>query len=151
MTQSSQEARLDVLRLIAVSVVGALLSAALVACGGGDPPPPVCGSIDDLEQSWSHLQSVDLSNATDDIKATIDSLKSAVGDVKADLAQVVDDAGEQFADEITQVKSAAEQLETQAKAAEGDASADNLAALGTAVRTFSTNMQNLVSAVANAC
>ena len=133
-------------------MVGALLSTALVACGGaGDAPPPVCGSIDDLQQSWSHLQSVDLSKAADDIKGTIDSLKSAVGDVKADLAQVVDDAGNQFAPEITQVKTAAQQLETQAKAVEGDSTADNLAALGTAVRDFSTKMQSLVSAVGDTC
>jgi hypothetical protein len=150
MTERFRTATIDVRKLMATTFAGILLGAALVACSSEDPPD-VCASIDDLQQSWSHLQSVDLSNATDDIKATIESLKSAVGDVKADLAQVVDDAGDQFAPEITQVKTAAQQLETQAKAVEGDASADNLAALGTAVRSFSTNMQNLVSRVADAC
>jgi hypothetical protein len=150
MTERFRTATIEVRQRLAITCVGVLVGAALVACSGEDPPA-VCGSIDNLQKSWSQLQSVDLSNATDDLQGTINSLKSAVSDVKTDLAQVVDDAGDQFAPEITQVKSAAAQLETQAKAAEGDLSTDNLAALGTAVRTFSTNMQSLVSAVGNAC
>jgi hypothetical protein len=119
-------------------------STALVACG--EDTPAVCGSAEQLQSSFDDLKDIDVAAA-----GGLDEFKSQFETVDGDLDQLTNDAKSEFSSQVEAVTTTWEALGTSVQAATADPSADTLAATGTALSAFSTEVQALISDVKSTC
>ena len=136
------------MRSVAFAVVALLLGASLVGCGGdgGSDAPAVCGSVDTLKTSVQQLKDIDVTSSS-----AVSDLESGLTDIQTDLRDVKTDAKSEFSSQIAAVEKAYEALKTSVEAAKADTSAATLAAAGSAVSSFRTHMDKLVSDIEGTC
>ena len=121
-----------------------LMAAALTSCGSDDPA--VCGSANDLKASIEDLPPADITSSD-----ALTELKSGLETVKSDFDTVKADAKTEFSSELGAVDSAYTALTTAVGDAQADPNAATLTAAGSALATFVSDVQALVSAVESTC
>lgn len=131
--------------VIPLSVAALVLSGSLVACGGSNKPA-VCGSVDALTSSVSDLKDLKLtsSDAVSQLQTDLNKIKSNVDTVKAD-------AKTQFSTQMDAVDSAYTALKAAADTARSTPSVATFAAAATALSTFGTAVQTLISDIKSTC
>ena len=122
-----------------------LLAASLAACGGDDKPA-VCGSVDDLKSSVQSVKDVDVTTSSG-----LSDLESALTTVKDDLASVKADATSEFSSQIDTVETSYSALTSTVDKAKTSPSATTLSATASALSTFNTDAQSLISDVESTC
>ena len=134
------------MKLVPAALLAVVLSASVAACGGGDAPPAVCGSVDTLKSSVDDLKATEVTSASG-----LSDLKSGLTKVGDDVAQVKSDATSEFSSQIKTVESSYAALTSSVKSAGTSPSADSVKAAGTALTTFRTDVQKLVTDVQSTC
>ena len=146
------------MRPVACAVVALLLGASLVGCGGGggnaggggggggSDTPAVCASVDTLKTSVDKLKDVDVTSSSG-----VSDLKSGLAGIQTDLGDVKTDAKSEFSPQIDAAEKSYEALKTSVTAAADDRSAATLAAAGSALAAFRTDLNKLVSDVESTC
>jgi len=107
--------------------------------------PAVCASADTLRSSLSSLADVQV------VQEGTDALKTAWTKVQDDWSQFADDARSRYSGQVDDVQADATAAGDAVDAALSDASAQTLAAAGTAVAAFVQNAGALVDKVNSTC
>ena len=128
-----------------MAVVSFALAAALT--GRSEDQPAVCSSVDSLNQSVENVKEIDVNSPS----ALADLESGLKGIEGGDLADGKADAQFEFASQIDAVESSYSGLQTSFEAAQPDASADTLAAAGTALSTFGIEVESLISDIESTC
>jgi len=121
-----------------------LLAASLVACSTEDPA--VCSSADDLRSSVDSLKDIDITSS-----GAVADLQAALTKIGDDLKQLKADATSEFDDEVTAAQTAFRSLSTSVDSAKADPSAATLAAVGSALSGFVTDLGTLTDDVKATC
>jgi hypothetical protein len=127
--------------LVLVALLTALVG--LTACSSDKPA--VCDDADALRQSVDNLKEVQIGDNA------LSTLSSDVSQIQQDVKHLGSDAKSEFGGDVDQVSSAATQLEDSVNAAKANPSASTLGAVGTAIQSFGTSVDNLVDAVKDTC
>jgi len=107
--------------------------------------PAVCASADTLRTSLSSLADVEV------VQEGTDALRTTWTQVQDDWSQFADDARSQHSGQVDDVQADAAAAGDAVDAALSDASAQTLAAAGTAITTFVQSAGALVDEVSSTC
>lgn len=134
------------MRSLQVFLAALVLGATLTACGGGDEPAAVCTSVNDLSDSVSALQKVDLTSS-----GGFADLKDALAAVRKDLTDVRSDAQAEFSDEFKGVGTSFDALRAAIEEVASTPSLAALSAVQTALSGFGTEFKGFVADVRTTC
>lgn len=131
------------IRSIAVGISCLFMVGTLAACS--DDKPPVCTSVESLQTSIEDVKNIDLS------ADTIPALNDGLLTIEDDLAEVKSDAQTEFASGIESVEGSYTALSQSVAAAQTDPTATTIGQASTALSTFFSDADSLISDIQSTC
>jgi soluble cytochrome b562 len=132
------------MKLIVAAAMTLALSTPLAACG--EDKPAVCSSVASLKSSVNDVKKIDVSSST-----ALSDLESAVKAIASDVSDVKANAKAEYGTQADAVQSGYAALIASIDAAKASTSAATLTAAKTALSSFGTSVQTLVTDVKETC
>jgi len=129
---------------LAAALTSLTLGTVLLACGSEEAA--VCGSIDNLKASVSDTKDVDVTS-----EGGLSDLLTALDTVKTDLAAVKADAKSEFSSQVQEVDDGFSSLSESVETATAAPSAASLQAAASALSSWGTQVEGLISDVQSTC
>jgi hypothetical protein len=133
----------------ALLVVSVLLGVLLVGCGGGNggsDQPAVCDSVDSLKTSVDNVKDTDVRSS-----GAFRDLESGLTGIRSELTDVKSDAKSEFSSQIDAAEKSYGALKTSVEDAKANMSAATLAAAGSALSVFRTDVGTLTQDIDSTC
>lgn len=106
----------------------------------------MCSSADKLRSSVDSVQDIDVDSST-----ALSDLQSGLSSIGDALTEVKSDAAAEFSTQVDAVEASYAALTSSVKDAKASASAETLAAAGTALSTLDTDVKRLLDDVQTTC
>ena len=120
-------------------------SSSSASSSGATGSAAVCGAADDLQESLTAMQEVDVVNQG------TDALRQSFSDVQTAFSEFTDVARAQYADAVQKVKDDAAAVRTAMDAAQSNPTAESAGAVATAARVLGQDAQALVAEAKSSC